>query len=428
MLICILVIAYVASDQDIFSPWIIATASFLNSSVLAMLNRDYWQYDFHVSTCLVIVVALLLFGAGAMIAGWAVKRDAGTVCEKPSRPLAMPAGLIMAVSVVILLLAAVSFQDSYHLSVFYGNTDGYGNMLPTVRRLLESKEAVLPRGVAYRNLISLTAAVFFMYTYLHDMVWFGWRRASCLCLLPTLVYIPHAVLSTARGDFLTVTVVAILLAGIQYQIKNGCSGRNNLRLLGGMMAAFVLFFSAFFAAGSLTWKGLTETRGPFRIISHYTGAQIPAFDAYLNGRAYPEDEWIGTHSLIGPYSNMRALGMEVPETSIFLEFTAFENVDTNVYTSLRRYIQDYGFVGMGLIVFLLGLIYTTAYNLVRKRAGGGFALLMYVMFSWPFFMFGHDDLFMTTVLSARTIYILISMGFFYWIGMRCCKHNEEGAK
>lgn len=414
-LVFLLIIAYSSSGQDLFYPWVIVIASFLNSTVLAMLNLDYWQYGFHEETCLVISSALVIFGIGAMLASHFLSNKCKMQDEKKvfyDIPPLIPVALFF----IFIAMAVAVFSNMYAISLDYGNSGGIKGVLPTLRKLIEARLLSLPKMQIYSSIIVLPTALFFTYAFLYNLFSCGFSKRSLFYLLPLLAYVPHIILSTGRLEFLSITVMIILMAGILYQNKYGISLRSNLRIFSFMLVALMLFFAVFLGVGSFTWKGMSAEHGPFKILSHYTGTQIPAFDVFLQNH-YPEDDWIGEHTLIGPYGNLKALGVAVPEASMFMEFTHFANVDTNVYTSLRRYIQDYGYVGMSIVVFLLGLIYTSFYHLVRHGKGGNYGLLLYFLLSWPLFLFGHDDLVLTGIISTRTIYYMIILGVLcFWLG------------
>ncbi len=415
MLVFLLVIAYSSSGQDVFYPWVIVIASFLNSTVLAMLNLDYWQYGFHEETCLVISAALVMFGIGAILASHFLACRVKAKGED-STFYDIPPVIPVAIFFVLLMMAMAVFNNMYAISLEYGNADGIKGVLPTLRRLIEARQLTLPKLQIYSSIIALPVSVFFMYAFLHNFFHIGLRKRSFFYLLPLLAYVPHIILSTGRLEFLSVTIIIILMSGILYQNKWGISFKSNLRIFSLIVVAMMIFFTVFLGVGSFTWKGVSAEHNPFKILSHYTGTQIPAFDVFLQNH-YPEDDWIGGHTLIGPYGNLKSLGVKVPEASMFMEFTHFANVDTNVYTSLRRYIQDYGYVGMSILVFLFGVIYTAFYHLVRCGKGGNYGLLLYFMMAWPLFLFGHDDLLITGIVSTRTIYYMIILGILcLWLG------------
>lgn len=427
MILLVLIVAYVSSGHDLFYPWVMVAASFFICTVLALLNLDYWQYGFHANTCLVIIAALSAFGVGSLFASHILGANQ-VVSYKKRMPYSIPWYLSLMTAIFVLLLAVNSARELYQLSVSYGNSGGYAQMLPIVRRLIEDRLLDLPRSNAVANLVALSAAICFMYYFIYNFVWFGWRKVSPWLLLPVLSYLPHVILSTGRLGFLLLTISCITITGFLYQQKNGSSFKNNVRIIMSMGVIFVLFFGAFFTAGSLTWKGVSAEHGPFKVISHYAGAQIPALDSYLNGATKPEDEWIGTHTLIGPYGNLRSLGVNVPNSGFILEFTAFANVDTNIYTPLRRYIQDYGFMGMIFICLLLGILYTAAFHLIKCR-GEGYALMVYTLFAWPLFTFGMEDNILARLFGSRTIYFMILLAAWFWgiqyISKKCVRRDND---
>ena len=422
MLACILIFAYVAAKQDLLSPWVLITASFLNSSVLAMLNLEYWQYGFHMNTCLVIVASVVSFGLGNMFVMHAFKWNGYTRISGSERPYVLPLWVIAACILVEAAWAAVSARELYQLSEAYGNSEGLKHAIPVVRTMLEAKVVMLPRIIYYGFDVALAISTFFMGLFLRNLIWFGWRKVSLLWLLPLLGIVPHTLLTTGRVGFLTFTLVGLIEAVVLYQLKHGCSFRNNLRLVSVMAMVFVFFFASFFAAGSLTWKGLSADRGPFKIISHYTGAQVPAFDVYLNQLTTPEDTLIGPMTLIGIHGNLRALGFDIKPRSTFLEFTHFANVDTNIYTSLRAYINDYGYIGMAMVSFLLGTFCTAFYQLLAGGRLGFMGLLAYASIAWPLFLFGHNETFFVGVFTTTSIYILSVIAVLYLVLRRYNKN------
>lgn len=423
MLLCILVIAYVGSGQDLLAPCVIAAASFFACTMLALLNLDYWQYGFHPASCLVITASLLAFGSGAMLVEWRLGKLPPKCRLVPSQPIVLPPWLPFLAAAGALFLAAVSFQGLYEISLAYGNMDGYAGMFKTVRRLMEERVIGLPRWQSYRLVVAYGTAVFFLTVYMYNLIWFGFKKRDLACLLPIFSFFPHIVLTTGRVDFLKIVLAAVMVAGVFFQMKHGCSFRNNIKIVGCMGVAAIFFFTAFFLSGSLTWKGVSAERGPLTIISHYAGAQIPAFDVFLNNNYYPENELIGQMTLVRIYSNLRALGMDLPQTSPILEYTYFQNVDTNVYTPLRFYIQDYGYVGMVMVSFLLGLLCTVLYGMIKRRRIGFYGVMAYAVLCWQTFLFGQGENFFLTVANTSAVYLLAVLYLWYLLMKRYNKSN-----
>ena len=405
----VLVIAFILSKCDVFSPWVIITASFLNSTCLAMLNVNYWGFTFHLNTCLVILSGVLLFGCGSLLSNSAFRREipmCGGFVE-----FDMKKSYLLAVlsTVLIAVLSYLALKELYQLSIQYGNTEGYSNIVRTLRPLIEAKILDLPRDFAYMNLIGMALSCTFLAIGINNIITQKNKLEYLIFLLPMLAYIPMILLSTGRMSFLQVILFSIVIGGILYQKKYGYSKITTVKMLVYICGAMILFFICFFSAGHLTGKVITADRTPFVIISHYTGAQIPALDIQLNNYLWNDTNNIGEITLLGIYGNLRHLGIELPQTSMFLPFIQLNHVTTNVYTSLFRYIHDYGMVGMWVITFTLGVFYTTLYNVIKYRCRSFILLIIYAYISLPLFLFGHDEIFLTGIIVSRNIYLFAIM-------------------
>ena len=64
---------------------------------------------------------------------------------------------------------------------------------------------------------------------------------------------------------------------------------------------------------------------------------------------------------------------------------------------------------MWSIVFFLGILYTTFYNLIKYRYNSFSLLVIYSYICLPLFLFGHDELFLTGVILSRNVYLFIFM-------------------
>ena len=405
----ILVIAFILSKCDIFSPWVIITACFLNSTCLAMLNVDYWGFTFHLNTCLVILSGVIFFGCGSLFSNSAFKR-VPLICyvsfELDMKRCYLFVGLS---TILIAAFSYLSLKELYQVSIQYGNTEGYSNIVRTLRPLIEAKVFDLPRDFAYMSLVGMALSFTFLAIAINNIITQRRKIKNLIFLIPFIAYIPMILLSTGRLAFLHAILFSIVIGGILYQKKYGCSKYITIKLLACILGAMILFFICFFLSGHLTGKVITADRTPFVIISHYTGAQIPALDIQLNSYLWNDTNNIGEITLLGLYGNLRHFGFNLPQTSMFLPFIQLNHVTTNVYTSLFRYIHDYGMIGMWVITFTLGIFYTTLYNIIKYKSKSFLLLMIYAYISLALFLFGHDEIFLTIMVASRNIYLFVIM-------------------
>ena len=103
------------------------------------------------------------------------------------------------------------------------------------------------------------------------------------------------------------------------------------------------------------------------MVSVYTGMSIPSLDYWLN-KAKDLSTVFGEETLYGVTSVLRKLNLvHLKETVRHLEFVDFGDASGNVYTCLRRYINDYGYAGMLFMQGAVGAFYSLFYNNIKKR-------------------------------------------------------------
>ena len=155
---------------------------------------------------------------------------------------------------------------------------------------------------------------------------------------------------------LNLTIYILLTGAIIYERSQSFHPKAKQKIIIVSLAAGVSFY-AYFCSLVFTGKVSLHGRSPFSIIAHYGGLSAPALSVYLNSTPL-ESPYIGLTTLWDIYSKLRVLGLSLPQNITFLKFVQFHGINTNVYTAMRRYIEDYGYIGMYLIMYFLGIIYT----------------------------------------------------------------------
>ena len=143
---------------------------------------------------------------------------------------------------------------------------------------------------------------------------------------------------------------------------------------GQFLCLFLLF--GFYREGFSAWAE------PIFYYCPLWGLSAPALSVYLNSTPL-ESPYIGLTTLWDIYSKLRVLGLSLPQNITFLKFVQFHGINTNVYTAMRRYIEDYGYIGMYLIMYFLGIIYTAFYRFVEYRSHSLFPIAIYAFIALP---------------------------------------------
>ena len=104
-----------------------------------------------------------------------------------------------------------------------------------------------------------------------------------------------------------------------------------------------------------------------------------------------------------------------------MPFVHFNDINTNVYTLLARYINDYGFIGMHLIMSFLGMFYVMFYDYVRVISKKYDLIIVYSLLLFPLFFATNDEYFLKNILTTTTIYELICIYLVFLFFVK--KHN-----
>lgn len=389
-------------EMDFMQPSILFNGTMLLSMLFAVLNVNEYRLYIGEYTFWVVTLGMFSFMAGNYYVCFQIQ-DTLHGLQKNNTIIKHKYFKIFIISVMMAMLLCFNFKEIYELSISLGNISGISNMIKTVRYPLEREEVTFSRWFNYNTLIAQMFSYVSLY-YFFDSFIYG-KKINWIYVLPIIIYIPFTILTTGRFDLLCLIVYAVVLFSIMYLKREVYSIKSKRKVLICLLGAACLFVLLFLSYGSFTGKVVSASRTPFVILSHYIGLSIPALDVYLQMPVI-EDNLIGNYTLSGIYGNLRTLGFDVPKVDIFLPFVKFNVLDTNVYTAFRRYISDYGIVGMCCILFIFGSLFSLVYERIKYEYNKIF-LILYASYAWALVMSFHDEKFLMGIVNTSLIYRVV---------------------
>lgn len=409
-LVFLLLIEYFIFEMDILNPAFIMTGSFAVGSILASLSISRWELTMSFPAVWAILGGVGMFTLAnicvAYIGGLKQNTVKANVYVYNTR-----SSILFGVIVLMALMFAYSLNDLYNTSLMLGNTRGLEGMIPTVRKGVEANIVQLSRWMNYQIMLAQVLASIYSFVFIKRLIYKGFSFDSLNLLLPAVLFMPFTVLTTGRMAIITFFLFIIQITGILYLKKNQFTIRAKMILLGSISVAVIVLATLFIVMGTFAGKYTNSEYTPLAMVSHYWGLSIPALGVKLD-RVIIESPYIGSHTLLGVYRILEKFIPSLPEVQIFLPFTQFYHINTNVYTAIGRYIHDFGYIGMGAIMWLLGIFYSSYYWTI-KRINSDIALIIYGIISYPVFLSVLDerfflDLFGTTVIYWICLSIVIS--------------------
>jgi len=424
MVVVLLFYAYFLTGRDILSPWFISCAMYLLSICTVAVNSSLWSIEISIETVYVIMLALISFGIGELIIRYTfqkknIKNNNFRVLV--TKPINIPTRYIVLINCVMLIVLYWYFIETYRLSLLGGNPGGYELMLKYARSasVTHSINPVLTLLLAGCTSISYVL----LFVILYNIIFFGKKSTWRLYAIPILIYVGQLIITTGRQSFIQLMTTIVIMLFVLISIKGNRSLSNKKMIYTGLFA-IVFFVAVFFALGFLTDKSFL---GFSTTISLYMGGSIVGLDYYLQN-PISDSNIFGVNTLFGVYSSLAQLGINVPHLYAPLEFFYIGNHGVNIYTPLRRYIQDYSFTGMLFIQLILGMLYSSALMYLRRQNKISVFIIIFAMFYYPIVESAIEERFFMLVFSFNAAFKACGVVFFYWLFKLYSKINAVESK
>jgi len=409
ILFFLLLFSYFISRRDLISPWFISVGVYLISSFVAVINLDRWNETISANTVLIITIALIAFGIGQISSSvFKINKNAANAVNAVKiYKIYVPFYRILIAFSIGLMIVFLMYKRLVVLATI-GGYSGSGYILNYARVAIIHYDASWGALIGILQFFTMGIGYVFTYVFVNNILYegklFKGFKKNLIYLLPIIPFILVEVMSTGRNGFIRLTAMTLFLGIITWKIQNGWKNANkkNFRLMIIASILLMAFYVTFIKLGDLTGKNLVYSLND--TISVYTGGSIVALDNYLENSQIKSINF-GEETLYGLKFIFNKLGFDVLVENRHLEFIHFNNgYSTNVYTALRRYIHDYGYFGMVLVQFLIGLFFGVFYKLIKKRNKADLLIIIYAYVANALIMQSIDDSFLTVFLSVSQVF------------------------
>lgn len=419
LLIMLLFFTAIFNDFDLMSPDMWVVSGYVVAVVGSALNYKIWG-DISSITVLVVIITIICFLAGSAFGKHLRLRPRKQenpiypICEA-NRHLSKPFVVIM--NVVMIITAIFYLRYMYENSILGGNTGGWKHMF-SYARLALSGDNFLQMGFGLSLLIKLCFGFAYVQTYIviQDSIYRGWKSIRFCDVISILLYFIHAILSGGRTKMLYYVVFITTVAIILYRNKNNW---NKSSRRAGLKYIFlgVVFGLSFFWLIDNTVRGSVygSTFTMWDQFSKYISSPINALNVYLKDPTRIKS-FAETETLLPLISILNKMGANIPFSNNALEFVNFgetTTVMTNIYTASRRYIHDYGYIGLIMIMYFQGVIYRSCYETIKSRRIQGLKLLFYGVLVYPVAFYFIEERFLNDLFTLTMIFQLLSIILFW---------------
>lgn len=432
-LLLLLLVALVINKGEVLTPWVILCAVYTIGSFIVVLNNQNWEVSLSALTVFVIIVGLVSFGIGALFSKQTILvrnswKNQNVTKENLNnlRPIQVPLLIILLISLFFSILLFLNFHQAYQLSLLGGNPGGYELMLKYARRAINYHGYSRDGLLNYGNVFCRATSYVLVYIFLYNSIYFKQNLRNYINLIPVIIYIGITILTTGRNELLYLVITSLIIWGLLYRKKNNFDSENNIKLVFRLILVTLMFLFCFYQLGSLTGK--SQISSLFDTISRYLGSSIVALDIYLTSpRNLTNTEYFGGETLYGFYRVLKTLGFNTDgfDFNVAREFVYGSFGLTNIYTALRRYINDFGYFGMIVIQFLLGFFYTKWFMRVRRTNSTDKSIIFYATFFYPIVESVVEERFLSNILTTTTIYLVILINVMYYFLVKRTGSNGQ---
>lgn len=428
-ILCIMALnAYICSGKEILSPAFISILMFILSIYVAFLNKVEWDFVLSAKTAMVIILALLSLSIGEYASNYFLNKNGikniKKIDAKTYNEINVDNRFILCICICMLFITYKYFKYIFRISLLANNPFGYSAMLDYARTAMNNTS--LDTGISTLLNHGLCAAksvtYVFVFIFIYNTILFGFKVVYIKYMIPVLIYCTHAALSTGRTSFMYLIITMLLIYFVVLKKVNGWNNYWDFKIIKYGILGIVCFIAIFrvmaFVAGKTYISSLWDS------LSLYIGSPILALNIFLKQPSQISN-YFGEESLYGINAILRAIGLDMPGNIKQLEFVSQASVTTNIYTSLRRYINDFGLLGMNIIMFGIGVGYNIFLNIIKKSSRIGFLIILYGCFFYPIVEIAIEERVFMNIVSLSSVYQIIYMWIIYYL---CIKSNSNRKK
>jgi oligosaccharide repeat unit polymerase len=383
---------------------------FILSVIFVIPNIGNWNVDISFNTIATITLGLFSFGAGEMIirllkTKYSNIRATKQISNKIFTPILINKYLLILSLPILVIVTYFYYQQVLEFAYAAGYSSG--SSLPMLRfaRIATISEigSTVDTNKVIGQFVILTYAYshVLLYVLLHNLILCNYKRGWFLYLFPIVIYFIQVVLTGGRTGFLYLISTSLMIGMIFYQIKTNWKSTNSKKYVRIGVIVLSVTVVVFFFLGNLTGK--TSIFNFFETLSIYFGSSIVALDGFLESGFVENGSIFGGNTLFGIYDILRRLGFDIEPLNKAAEFTTIGSYRTNIYTSYMRYIKDFSHLGLILVQFFLGILFSSYYLRIKRENSPSLRILLYAILFQVILETAIEERFFMNILSIGYI-------------------------
>lgn len=403
------ILLFFLNGKNILSPSIIACGVFLVSTVMFLFGKDYYAYDLHALTVVIILLFIFCLFIGEFIVGLTVRKKEYVKLEESGKPIVLPLYVCVLLSAFVLVIGILYFSSVYRYSLKVGNKAGnYFGMAKYVRKDGNYQSGTF---LSQTTLICECLLIFFVYSFIFNRAVIGKFFYRYLMIVPPFAI--HLLAINDRTTLLRGIIMSLVIIIFLVKQHDGWTRKHDKIIAVFGVGALTLYIVLFSILGQRMHSGTSvDASEEWETIIKYTSSGLVGLDKYLVGEIKAYNELFAQNTLLYVYRFLISVGfMNIPAISTHDAFFIYDGGHSNIYTGFKDVIVDYNVLGGVLIFILIGMIISAFLNTIRLKKVTFVRVAILALFFFPIAMLSIDCC-IATVISVTTLYML-----FYYYGI-----------
>lgn len=355
---------FVTNKKDIMAPSVIMSLVFIFSTTLALSNSARWDFYFEFETFGIIALGITLFGITDVLISNTRKRGYTKVQSTVPEPIIIEKWKLIAICLVDLVIVLLVLNEVRRIAA---TNTWFTNIFYAYRVITSHSEDLSPdqymNGIVNQAMKIVIVSGFAMAAFWINNVLICKEKFSknILYAIPPILLCVMTIFTGVRTNILRLAVFSLIVGYVLLQNKKEWKVKTSWKFIRVLAIAFVVVVVVFGVLQSVLGRTAGST-AILTVISNYAGAPFLHFNQYIQDP--PAANLVfGQETFAGVWNVLYKLGLTAASYSAHEEYRYISDTDFgNVYTIFRRFVQDFGFIGMCFMMVLTSAIFSFFYN------------------------------------------------------------------
>lgn len=426
LFIVMLTFTYFLFKKDIIEPAIIFTAAYVVSIFCCAINVKKWGINLDIRTFILLIAGAIEFIAISYGAHRYFEKNNSIKKENETETFEVSKKISFAIIIYNIIVLVILITNVFKIAGMFGQYKGFSEALTIYKEHTSYiKDTELPDYLTILMKPIIASAYIYIFFWIKNIVCSKKNKLRVAIkywyyLIPTITYIIQRISESNRGSIINFVLTAFTMFIIVWNIKNNWGEKVKIKSLIKLACVGVIGLVLFYYSAAIV--GRVNSKGMIDYITCYCGGSIECLNLYIKEKKF-ETEIPGEQTFGRTIRDLNKIGiisLEKINDTDTKEFRYYNNnMIGNVYTSYRRWIQDFGFIGVLILQAILALIFNVGYNLIKYWNKSDrirhYMIILYTYFMYTIYMHPIDSLFYLETFTIATAGFLIFLTIIYWI-------------